>query len=99
LDDAAELLVLLTEQDDELAWLRAGEATSAVLLSATLAGLATTPLSQPVEVGGSRLELRRQVLRRPDYPQLLIRLGWPASRAEELPVTPRRDLRSVRLPG
>lgn len=98
-DDAAELLVLLTEQDDELAWLRAGEAASAVLLCATLAGLATTPLSQPVEVGGSRLELRRQVLRRPDYPQLLIRLGWPASRAEELPVTPRRDLRSVLLPG
>ena len=97
-DDAAELLVLLTEQDDELAWLRAGEATSAVLLSATLAGLATTPLSQPVEVGSSRSRLRYQVLGRSDYPQLLIRVGWPASRAEELPVTPRRDLRSVLLP-
>lgn len=98
-DDAAELLVLLTPRDDELAWLRAGEATSAVLLSATLAGLATTPLSQPLELHTTRRELRHSVLRMSEYPQLIIRLGLPASQAGDLPETPRRDLRSVLLPA
>jgi hypothetical protein len=97
-DDAAELLVLLTRQDNERDWLRAGEATSAVLLSATLAGLATTPLSQAVEVATIRRELRHHVLRMAEHPQLIIRLGWPASSADEVPLTPRRDLHSVLLP-
>jgi hypothetical protein len=97
-DDAAELLILLTRKDEERAWLRAGEAASAVLLSATLARLATTPLSQAVEVAISRRQLRQNVLHMSEFPQLIIRLGWPASQAEELPLTPRRDLRSVLLP-
>jgi hypothetical protein len=59
--------------------------------------LATTPLSQAVEVGTSRLELQRDVLRVPEHPQLVIRVGWPASGAAELPMTPRRELSSVLL--
>jgi nitroreductase len=96
-DDAAELLVIVTQHDDPLDWLRAGEATSAVLLAATALGLATTPLSQAVEVGTSRLELQQEVLRVPEHPQLVIRVGWPASGAAELPMTPRRELKSVLL--
>jgi len=42
-DDAAELLVITTPGDDPLDRLRAGEATSAVLLTATGLGLACTP--------------------------------------------------------
>jgi hypothetical protein len=97
-DDAAELLVLLTHGDDTLAWLRAGEATSAILLTATRAGLATTPLSQAVELGASRHELRYEVLRAPEHPQLILRVGWPATASEQLPVTPRRELHSVLQP-
>jgi nitroreductase len=98
-DDAAELLVIATADDDPLDWLRAGEATSAVLLAATHMGLATTPLSQAVEVEMSRRELQQEVLHVPEHPQLIIRVGWPASGAAELPVTPRRDLSSVLLPA
>ena len=98
-DDAAELLVITTAGDGVLDWLRAGEATSAVLLTATRTGLATTPLSQAVEVAMSRCELQLEVLHVPEYPQLVIRVGWPASGAAELPVTPRRDLNSVLLPA
>ena len=94
-DDAAELLVIVTVHDDPLDWLRAGEAASAVLLGATGLGLSTTPLSQALEVDETRRALRRDVLRVPEHPQLVIRVGWPATGAEELPVTPRRDLRSV----
>jgi nitroreductase len=96
-DDAAELLVIVTAHDDSLDWLRAGEATSAVLLAATGLGLATTPLSQALEVDETRRALRTDVLRIPEHPQLVVRVGWPAAGAGELPVTPRRDLRSVLL--
>jgi nitroreductase len=96
-DDAAELLVIVTAHDDPLDWLRAGETLSAVLLAATGLGLATTPLSQALEVDETRHALRWDVLRVPEHPQLVVRVGWPATGAAELPVTPRRDLRSVLL--
>jgi nitroreductase len=96
-EDAAEFLLLVTATDREIDRLRAGEAASAVLLTATLSGLATTPLSQGTEVAASR-ELLRSTLGVPENPQLLLRVGWPDSRAAELDATPRRDLRSVLLP-
>lgn len=98
-DDAAELLVLVTAADSRSEWLRAGEALSAVLLTATQAGLATTPLSQAIEVESARRRLRRLVLDGSTFPQLIIRLGWPIGTAEELPASPRRDLSSVLLRG
>jgi hypothetical protein len=78
--------------------LRAGEAVSAVLLAATRFGLGTTPLSQGVEVDAVRQAIQRDVLHVPEQPQLVLRVGWPASGAAELPPTPRRDLHSVLLP-
>ncbi len=93
------MLVITTPGDDVPDRLRAGEATSAVLLAATRLGLATTPLSQGVEIDATRRAIQQDVLHVPEHPQLLIRIGWPATAAEELPVTPRRDLRSVLLPG
>jgi nitroreductase len=96
-DDAAELLVIAMPGDGVLDRLRAGEATSAVLLAATRLGLATTPLSQGVEVDVTRRAIARDVLHVPDHPQLLLRVGWPATTAAELPATPRRGLHSVLL--
>jgi hypothetical protein len=78
--------------------LEAGEAASAVLLAATRLGLATTPLSQGIEIEATRRAIQRDVLHAPLHPQLLIRVGWPEPTAAELPTTPRRDLRSVLLP-
>jgi nitroreductase len=98
-DDAAELLVLATHGDQSLDRLRAGEAVSAVLLAATQLGLVTTPLSQALEVDVTRQELQHEVLHVPEHPQLIIRIGWPATAAAALPPTPRRDLRSVLLPS
>jgi nitroreductase len=98
-DDAAEFLVLATHGDGPVDRLRAGEAMSAALLAATQLGLATTPLSQALEVDVTRKVLQHQVLHIPEHPQLIIRIGWPATAAAELPATPRRDLRSVLLPS
>ena len=93
-DDASAFFVLATAEDRPEDRLRAGEALSTVLLTATRAGLATTPLSQATEVAASRTRLR-QVVGMPEQPQLVLRVGWPASRAAELPDTPRRDLAAV----
>jgi hypothetical protein len=71
-DDATDFLVVATHDDQPLDRLRAGEATSAVLLAATQLGLATTPLSQAVEVDVTRQQLRHQVLGIPEQPQLII---------------------------
>src|SRR5207344_898429 len=70
-DDAAEFLLVTTLADDEVDRLRAGEAASAVLLTATGMGLATTPLSQGTEVAASR-EMLRRALGVPENPQLLL---------------------------
>ncbi|WP_051581725.1 Acg family FMN-binding oxidoreductase [Pseudonocardia acaciae] len=97
-DDAAELLIVTCAHDEPVDRLRAGEATSAALLAATNLGLATTPLSQAIEISSTRRTIRGRILPAPEYPQLILRIGWPASHAGELPVTDRRDLRSVLLP-
>ena len=97
-DDAGVFFVLATADDRAEDRLRAGEALSTVLLTATRAGLATTPLSQATEVAASR-DLLRQVVGIPEQPQLVLRVGWPATHAAELPDTPRRDLASVLIHG
>jgi nitroreductase len=94
-DNDAAVLLVATPGDDEFDRLRAGEATSAVLLAATRLGLATTPLSQALETPAAREHLQRDVLRVPEQPQLVIRVGWPATGAAEIPSTPRRSLAHV----
>jgi hypothetical protein len=97
--DGATLLVLGTASDDVLSWLRAGEATSAVLLHATTAGLASSPLSQPLEVGGTRAVLRDDVLGGTLSPQMVLRVGWPSGAAKGSQRTPRRPVEETIAPG
>ena len=84
------LTVLGTASDDALSRLRAGEALSAVLLTATAHGLASCPLSQPLEISSARIMLRDDVLGGTLSPQLVLRLGW-APAGPSLPATPRRS--------
>ena len=90
-------MILTTDGDEPLDWLRAGEATSAVLLAATQLGLASTPLSQATEVDHTRRQLAHTILGVSAHPQIIIRIGLPID-AAELPATPRRPLSSVLLP-
>lgn len=94
-EDAGSLIVLSTSSDDELSRLRAGEATSAVLLEATSAGLASCPLSQPLEVVETKELVRDHVLGGSTCPQLVIRVGWAGFNADPLPATPRRPVIDV----
>nr|WP_239028538.1 nitroreductase family protein [Pseudonocardia acidicola] len=97
--EAATFMVVTTAGDGVVDQLRAGEATSAVLLAATRIGLACTPLSQAVEVGYTRRQLAEQILHVSGHPQLIIRIGWAQEGAAELPATPRRPLAFVLMPG
>jgi nitroreductase len=90
--ESAALLLLSTAVDTPLQWLRVGEVTSAVLLTATRLGLAGSPLTQPLEVGGTRTFVRDHVAGGA-HPQMLLRLGWPSGKS--LPPTPRRPLKEV----
>ncbi|MDA3628163.1 nitroreductase family protein [Saccharopolyspora sp. WRP15-2] len=95
LDDGAVLAVLSTRGDTFDDWLAAGEALSAVLLSATEQRLATCTLSQIGEVAASRNEVRAEVLGGSGNPQLVIRIGWPVTHEFPGPLTPRRRLSEV----
>jgi len=92
----ATVLLLTTPTDNAMDWLRAGEATSAILLTATRHGLASSPLTQPLEVDDTREFIRSRVATAQSaHPQILLRIGWASAGAEELPLTPRRSLDDV----
>lgn len=96
-EDAAALLVLSTASDDRISLLRAGEATSAVLLAATATGLACCPLTEPLEIADVRDQVRHRVTGG-RYPQMVLRVGWAPINADPLPATPRRPLDEVLRP-
>jgi nitroreductase len=68
----------------------AGQALQRVLLTATDAGLASSMISQPIEVPAARDQLRRS-LRRSGVPQMALRIGY----GHPGRLTSRRDLAEV----
>jgi len=96
-DDETVLLVLNTASDDDMSRLRAGEATSAALLTATALGLASCPLTEPLELADVRQTVIDKVTGGA-YPQMVLRIGWAPANADPLPATPRRDLADVLRP-
>ena len=94
-DDTSVVLALGTGTDDALARLRAGEACSLVLLSATAMGLASCPVTGSLEVPRTREAVRADVFGGNGHPQIMVRIGWAACDAEPLPDPPRRPLSDV----
>jgi nitroreductase len=91
-DDNAVVLALGTKTDNRLAQLRAGEATSVVLLTATSMGLASCPVTEPLEIAETREAVHSDIFGGGSHPQMLLRVGWAAINADPLPATPRREL-------
>lgn len=89
-DDAA-MLVLATDTDTEAMRLRAGEALSAVTLSAAALGLVTCPLTEALREARDRLMLSCELFDGQAVPQALIRLG-PQSVGDPLPPVSRRSV-------
>jgi nitroreductase len=94
-DDNGSLLALGASTDSPTDRLRAGEATSAVLLTATAQGLATCPVTEVLEDPSCRTVVRTEVFGDELFPEMLIRVGWAPLNADPLPSTPRRPLENV----
>jgi hypothetical protein len=90
--DGTVLALLSTPGDRAVDQLRAGEGLSAVLLAATRFGLATDPISQPLEVPATRAQLQSALLGGAAAPQVLLRLGWAPMSTIPVPQTGRRPL-------
>ncbi len=90
-EGAPLLAVLGTMGDGPRDWLAAGEALSRVLLRATTLQLAASFLNQPIEIPSLRARVAEQV-GVDGSPQLLLRIGYPATEAR---ATPRRAVEDV----
>jgi hypothetical protein len=82
-----------TEGDDRYAWLQAGRALGRLLLHATAAGLAASPLTQALDWPATRTRLRGR-LSLVGHPQMLLRMGYPSD-APSGPVSGRRPVAEV----
>lgn len=94
-ESADGLIVLCASEDTPEAWLRAGEALSAIWLEATVQGLSVVPLSQVVEISETRAALSSDVLGGLAQPLMVIRVGWQAISRSQLPRTPRRAVEDL----
>lgn len=75
-DGLATYAILSGSDDDPRAWLRAGEALSAMWLVATDWSVALLPLSAAIEMLPAR-QLLRDILAGVSYPYIAVRLGVP----------------------
>jgi nitroreductase len=88
-EENPQLAVLSTGTGTRADCLRAGQALERVLLTATARGIATSPLTQPLETADAWLV--RDPGSPPEMPQMILRLGYglPA------PASPRRPVAEV----
>jgi hypothetical protein len=83
-----DTLVLIGSDDDTpIGWLRTGRALALVMLSLTNAGVTSQPLGPVVDVPATRARLQR-ALGLLGHPQLLLRIGY----GHGVPTTGRRDV-------
>lgn len=88
LAEASPLLAVLgTDSDHPRDWLLAGQALQRVLLVACSGGLQASYLNQPIQIAALRPKLQNLV--GGGFPQILLRLGYPA---EPVPPSPRRTV-------
>jgi hypothetical protein len=87
-DNAATYMILYGLAEQPRSWLRAGEALSAIWLTATEHQIALLPLSAAVESPATRQRLHR-ILAGLGYPYLALRLGIADPNLPRMPRTPR----------
>ena len=88
-EETPQFAVLATATSTPLGWLRAGQAMQRVLLTATAHGIATCPLTPPLETADAWLV--RDVQSASQEPQMILRLGYGLP----VPASPRRPVTEV----
>ncbi|BBZ45388.1 Acg family FMN-binding oxidoreductase [Mycobacterium parmense] len=94
-EDHAKILVLSTFGDTRADALDCGQALSAILLEATIAGLATCPVTHVTELAASRDIVSELITDRGATPQVVVRVGMAPPGAGQPEPTPRRPLSDV----
>ncbi|MGV0792413.1 Acg family FMN-binding oxidoreductase [Mycolicibacterium sp. XJ1819] len=92
--DQSKVVVLSTYDDTPASALRCGEMLSAVLLDATMAGLATCPLTHITELQSSR-DIVASLIEQSTTPQVLVRVGVAPDSDDAPEFTPRRPIDDV----
>lgn len=92
--DKSKIVVLSTYDNDRESVLQCGEMLSAVLLEATMAGLASCTLTHITELRASR-DIVASLIGRSTTPQTLIRVGSTPEMEDNTPATPRRPMAEV----
>jgi nitroreductase len=92
--DRSKILVLSTYDTERASVLQCGEMLSAVLLEATMAGLATCTLTNITELDPGR-DVVASLLGQTTTPQVLIRVGSAPEIEDKPPPTPRRPVDEV----
>jgi nitroreductase len=87
------VVLMGTEDDDRYSWLLAGRALGRVLLHATAAGVAASPLTQALDWPATRTRLQSR-LSLVGHPQMLLRMGY-APEAAGKAVSGRRPVSDV----
>ncbi len=93
-DEHPLIAVLLTQSDTALEQLQAGEAMMLLMLEAELLGIATCPLSQAVDLVAFRSRVR-SLMGWQGYPQMMLRLGYPADGDLQGARSPRRAVADI----
>jgi nitroreductase len=93
-DEQPLIAVLLADSDTALEQLRAGEAMMQLMLEAELLGLGTCPLSQAVDLVAFRNRIQT-LMGWQGLPQMMLRIGYPATGAQAPARTPRRPVTDV----
>jgi nitroreductase len=92
-DERPVYLVVFSTADDRAARLRAGEAYARISVEAERLGLASSAMTQAVDLPAVR-ERFRMLMNWPDHPQMVLRVGYPQAGPAPAP-TGRRPLTDV----
>ncbi|HEX6756747.1 MAG TPA: NAD(P)H nitroreductase [Mycobacteriales bacterium] len=92
-DEQPAMLVLFTTGDGDVDRLRAGEAYVRMSVEAERLGLASSALTQAIDLPAVR-ERFRTLMDWPDHPQMVLRVGRPPA-GEPAPPVPRRQISAV----
>lgn len=92
-DEHPSYVVVFTRDDDAATRLRAGEAYTQLSVDAERLGLATSAMTQALDLPGVRNRVR-VLMSWPDHPQMILRVGWPPA-GDTDPRTSRRPVAAV----
>ncbi len=91
LRSSSGLVLFTTDQDDQCAWIAAGQLFERFALTAQSLGIKTSFMNQPIEIPELRRQLQSTLNLGSEYPQLLARFGY----APDMPRSYRRPVAEV----